>query len=649
MDSQAGESYVVFGQDTVNGPGFGANLDLSTLNGSNGFTLNGIDASDQSGYSVSGAGDINGDGIDDLIIGARLADPNGDTNAGESYVVFGQDTVNGPGFGANLDLSTLNGSNGFTLNGIDANDWSGFSVSGAGDINGDGIDDLIIGAYLADPNGDNEAGESYVVFGQDTVNGPGFGANLDLSTLNGSNGFTLNGIDANDLSGFSVSGAGDINGDGIDDLIIGAVAADPNGDSQAGESYVVFGQDTVNGPGFGANLDLSTLNGSNGFTLNGIDASDQSGYSVSGAGDINGDGIDDLIIGAYLADPNGDNEAGESYVVFGQDTVNGPGFGANLDLSTLNGSNGFTLNGIDASDWSGYSVSGAGDINGDGIDDLIIGAYRADPNGDNEAGESYVVFGRQGIAPEDFQLTVEATVVDTNPDNAGDTDTAVGSTTLDVDVNQNPTIEAASFTVDENEQQVGTISFSDPDGDDVAIALTINAATDNALFAIDPQTGLLTFIDSNGADFENPLDIGMDNIYDIEVEVTDSNGAFTLEQFQVTVDDVGQAVLEISGLDPFRLGSILVGDAINASLVITNTGMEDATDLTIDFVDPNGPFSVTGGSITLDGDLQIGASEVVSFSFQSNVPGTFIHTLQVNYFNGEEFDITTMDVMGTAN
>ena len=107
-----------------------------------------------------------------------------------------------PSFGASLDLSTLNGSNGFTLNGIDASDWSGYSVSGAGDINGDGIDDLIIGAYRADPNGDNEAGESYVVFGQDTVNGPGFGANLDLSTLNGSNGFTLNGIDANDLSGF---------------------------------------------------------------------------------------------------------------------------------------------------------------------------------------------------------------------------------------------------------------------------------------------------------------------------------------------------------------------------------------------------------------------------------------------------------------
>ena len=250
---------------------------------------------------------INGDGVDDLIIGTRYASRDY-SSIGESYVVFGG---SGVGVGGEFELSALDGSDGFVLNGIAALEYAGGPVSRAGDINGDGVDDLIIGAPAPFSTGNFNSGESYVVFGGSDVGVEGM---IELSALDGNDGFVLNGIDDYDYSGGSVSGAGDINGDGVDDLIIGATGADPNDNFGAGESYVVFGG---SGVGVGGEVELSALDGNDGFVLNGIDAGDFSGDSVSGAGDINGDGVDDVIIGASGADPNGNTSAGETYVVFG--------------------------------------------------------------------------------------------------------------------------------------------------------------------------------------------------------------------------------------------------------------------------------------------------------------------------------------------
>ena len=279
-----------------------ANIDLSTLDGTSGFELSGEAAGDHSGRSVASAGDVNGDGFSDMIIGADGADPNG-SYSGASYVVFGS----GSGFASNIDLSSLTGANGFKLSGAAAFNSSGFSVASAGDVNGDGFDDVIVGSPGASPHG-SHSGASYVVFGKAS----GFAANLDLSSLSGADGFQLSGVAADDYSGDSVSSAGDVNGDGYADVIIGAFPADPHGGS-SGASYVVFGK----AGGFAANVNLSSLDGTSGFKLSGEAAGDQSGLPVASAGDINGDGYGDLIIGARGADPNG-SYSGASYVVFGK-------------------------------------------------------------------------------------------------------------------------------------------------------------------------------------------------------------------------------------------------------------------------------------------------------------------------------------------
>ena len=260
-------------------------LAVSALNGSNGFRLTGAATGDESGFSVSDAGDVNGDGYADLILGARKA--NG--YAGASYVVFGKSA----GFDATMSLSSLTGANGFRITGEVAGDRSGVHLSSAGDVNGDGFDDLIVGAAYADVNFTN-AGASYVVFGSSMA----FGATVNLSGLTGTNGFQINGAAENDFSGLAVSSAGDVNGDHLADILIGAAFSDANG-ADSGASFVVFGKTG----GFGATMNLSALTGHNGFRLLGAAASDYSGRSVSDAGDINGDSIGDLIIGADITLP----------------------------------------------------------------------------------------------------------------------------------------------------------------------------------------------------------------------------------------------------------------------------------------------------------------------------------------------------------
>ncbi|MDX2258274.1 MAG: hypothetical protein NW205_05090 [Hyphomicrobiaceae bacterium] len=377
----SGSSYVVFGTNST----FSGVLNLYDLNGTNGFNIPGEGALHQSGYAVGAAGDVNGDGLDDLLIGSWRASPNG-SFSGASYVVFGRTS----GFSTPFSLSGLDGTNGFQVNGEAASQFSGSALGGGGDINGDGFDDIIIGAFGFDPNGASTGGENtgaaFVVLGQEAP----FAATIQLSALNGDNGFQLSGASVQDFAGRGVAIAGDINGDGFDDALIGAYGTDTGGVA-AGTTYVLFGSAS----GFAADTNLSALSSA----IIGAATSDASGRSVAAAGDVNADGLADIIIGASGADPNG-NLSGAAYVVFGRTS----GFGTDFSLGLLNGTDGFRISGEAADDGAGFNIAAAGDVNGDGFDDVIVGAYSADPNG-SFSGSTYVVFGGPGGFPTNVNLS----------------------------------------------------------------------------------------------------------------------------------------------------------------------------------------------------------------------------------------------------
>jgi len=331
-------------------------LQLSSLNGRNGFQISGEEGNFHSGTTVASAGDVNGDGFDDFIIGAdysKYCYVDVCDRASQSYVVFGRASD----FPSTIQLSNLNGRNGFQLTGeTSLYEGSNVAVASAGDINGDGFDDLIMGDSQGYTDEVGTVGFSYVVFGKAS----GFDSNLQLSSLNGVNGFRISGEANDDRSGASVASAGDVNGDGFDDVIIGAPGANPNSFG-SGASYVVFGK----ARNFVSNLQLSNLNGTNGFQISGEKHFDYSGSSVASAGDVNGDGFADLAIGSPGPPHAASN--GSAYVVFGK----AKGFASAINLSTLNGANGFKLVGH-AGDTFGSTIAGAGDVNGDGFGGEVL-------------------------------------------------------------------------------------------------------------------------------------------------------------------------------------------------------------------------------------------------------------------------------------
>ena len=335
--TDAGAVYVVYGP--VSGD-YGLSLADAKLIGEA--------ASDYAGHSIDCPGDVDGDGNDDILIGASGVD-----DAGGAYLLYGP--VNG-----NLDLSGADAS----FHGETAGDAMGFSVSGAGDVNNDGFADVLLGAHHESSGGEH-AGAAYL------LHGPLYGT-IDLSIATAK----FVGEEVEDKAGISVSGAGDVDGDGYDDILVGAYQNDTG---EAGKAYLVYG------PASGT-IDLSTADA----ILLGEAGHDSAGMSVSTAGDVDGDGFDDFLVGAYGHDAGGSG-AGAAYL------LHGPVYGT-LDLSAAD----TTFIGEASGDFAGYSVSAGGDLDGDGLDDLVVGAKRQGAGG-YHAGAAYLVY---SVALGDVDLSL---------------------------------------------------------------------------------------------------------------------------------------------------------------------------------------------------------------------------------------------------
>ncbi|EKD79426.1 MAG: hypothetical protein ACD_41C00075G0002, partial [uncultured bacterium] len=318
--NSAGSAYLVYGQSGK----------LSSASLSTAIEFSGETNNDAAGTSITIVGDVNGDGYDDIVVGADKAS----TSAGAAYLIYGQTS----------QLSSANLSTTIKFSGATAGDRAGYAVDGAGDVNNDGYDDFLVGA-LGEDTGGSAAGAAYLIYGQATT--------LTAASLSTKPKFY--GEAAGDQAGTALAGSGDVNNDGYDDILVGA---ELNGAADAGAAYLIYGQSSS----FTGSTSLGTV-----VEFTGEVANDRAGVSLAGTGDANNDGYADLVIGAKGND-DAASAAGAAYIIYGQ--------AANLASASLSTAIEFT--GVADSDQAGYSVSGAGDVNNDGYDDFLVGAINGD-------------------------------------------------------------------------------------------------------------------------------------------------------------------------------------------------------------------------------------------------------------------------------
>jgi hypothetical protein len=326
---------------------------------------------DQSGVSVASAGDVNGDGYDDFLIGASYYNAS-KGNEGKTYLFFGDRTNS---WSRGMSCSQADAS----FIGENEGDQAGGYVAGVGDVNGDGYDDILINAFLND-DAKSEAGKVYLIFGRES----GWVDNFNLTNANAS----FVGEYSGDKIGMRLAGVGDVNGDEVDDFLISSKFYNAS-KGEEGKTYLFFGNTTNI---WTQNMNCSTANAS----FIGEHTGDLCGFSLGGGGDINNDGYDDFLIGA-IGDDTNENNAGKVYLFLGNTTDT---WSKNKNCSEADAS--FLGEGeAGEGGYLGYSIAGEGDVNNDGFDDLLISAGYYD----NDTGKSYLIFGRTSDWSRNVNIT----------------------------------------------------------------------------------------------------------------------------------------------------------------------------------------------------------------------------------------------------